>query len=1741
MPLGTYSNVLTEVSRKRVLASSIPSEIAIATVTRTTGYTFPKSSVARVQCGELLTLDCPAFLLSLSSTLTILLQSTSRTLPPNTGLLITSPALARARVRCDSSPQALLVCTNRRTKKRRRSSGREDIRPISPDMSYRASSIVRSPTGGILVESRYKSCNRYKSTPNLINTKSSPVPLVSVPYSLSTGDLTSLTPTTTLTDLMMWRDGDHSIAINSALIFKDTSDPLLDNQIPFPGSPETWTLSPKQNSLKPNQESLKPLHGSPTSPDDLIVRVRGTRRFKIDFSGSSSGESSSQKAVFHTPPQGKRTRSRSFREAVGASLSSSQSSSTTAQQQQDNERARSPDNGRVRSRESPDNKRVANREYPDKPRYPKERYTRRSGPRTRQGTTDSNRDTSRTMPPPRSRCNTSPSERKSTRQNTQPSVIIEIKPVERSEEKRKASSPLEDIGLGGKKVILDEGGKKVVLSDMSSSSSISNHPPRVMRSDGDGRSTDSSVTGNSTKSDNPNSSRSDDIEPYRNDNLDNSKCDNTDSTDNTNSIASDTTHSSSCSDLGEGLYSTVSTDEPGPSLSSSYEDAGVLDDHEIIDDTTSSSSQFSSARDEDQSQEASSQLSDYLPANFDQQLDRNMNPEVRDENNSSPITKQSSGTSLYFEDPLPASVTEIMLPHENNVSSLPATDDPENAVPDKLVQATTDDPNLPLSVPSDPQNPVNYPPVPGILATPDNPDNTNSSSSYTSYTYDYHPTTSMGSSILDPSSHSSPLIAMDDLTETLSNFTLPSLSEELNYPVMTGAPPKRLTWRIRTLVTKSSSSSHVEEGSEDVCSSLNGSSSSNGGYGKEDLSSLNESSSSENVENAFGKGNSHSSDGGVSSGKDSSGSRALSSNKEDSNSEGVKEEFSISNEGVKEEFSDEGVEDTPAFFSIDRGPSIDSGEMFQSLGSDSDNAAQYHDYNADQCSKVSQHLSADQCSEITHPEVSRVECNQEEPGGEKLTYEDASDYLVAEHADLISDELSSSFPSISSIPPDDILDHHHHELGSPPPPSVSPSPSPPLSVSPSPDGYATHCVSPSPSPDGCSSLPPSVSPSPSPVFPTPIPGHSPRPSSSATLQPSTPVPTLTPVPPGHSKSPSPPFKHGSKSPSPPFKHGSKSPSPPFVSEDSLFKVTALTESVLWTDPIISDISFEELLAEASTVSLEEEDLFSSDHSSLLISDATRNSGNEALLLGKGEGEVVIGNGASLLGYGDEEGEVVCKSSQEVVKTPSAALDITTSLHVNVTTGEDIPDNLHGRDTQKPFEQTSDRDTAQECKTGAEREHLVGGSDIGGGEEQVLEDLDKEEDVWREDICENLGGNESDHEQDNTDSCSIHRNDLSDIRLETPANSYQEQELFNRLDATIDLLSFETPWEDDISLNTLSDVDQIVSFETVTTRKRVAVPVRLDEEEGDVDSEEQQLSVLLDQISRSDGILKDVSSYPYSGETISSLEAVHGNKTTSSRGDLERDWLRVTDESSKARGEISAQAELHAQFREKSEELKAWITEIRTKVSEFDPNDIETPATLSNDIQAIRAVAIEAEQGAAAMASVRDIGLRLQAIDSSAEYGPILDSMGDALGKVTSAINKKTSQFEEVSEDWETFRASVDEVRACVVELQELLQADDPIGPELEEAYEDITKRRKLLYDTCQGSMATVSNLGKKLVNRAGADATAILLSELNEAKDLWEETAGMCSYYGYNCTCHSFGYHGYNMCYSFGYHSYHSN
>ena len=45
------------------------------------------------------------------------------------------------------------------------------------------------------------------------------------------------------------------------------------------------------------------------------------------------------------------------------------------------------------------------------------------------------------------------------------------------------------------------------------------------------------------------------------------------------------------------------------------------------------------------------------------------------------------------------------------------------------------------------------------------------------------------------------------------------------------------------------------------------------------------------------------------------------------------------------------------------------------------------------------------------------------------------------------------------------------------------------------------------------------------------------------------------------------------------------------------------------------------------------------------------------------------------------------------------------------------------------------------------------------------------------------------------------------------------------------------------------------------------------------------------------------------------------------------------------------------------------------------------------------------------------------------------------------------------EDWDAFRQGAEESKACVAELKELLQQEDPIGPDLEDNFEEISKQR----------------------------------------------------------------------------------
>ena len=50
--------------------------------------------------------------------------------------------------------------------------------------------------------------------------------------------------------------------------------------------------------------------------------------------------------------------------------------------------------------------------------------------------------------------------------------------------------------------------------------------------------------------------------------------------------------------------------------------------------------------------------------------------------------------------------------------------------------------------------------------------------------------------------------------------------------------------------------------------------------------------------------------------------------------------------------------------------------------------------------------------------------------------------------------------------------------------------------------------------------------------------------------------------------------------------------------------------------------------------------------------------------------------------------------------------------------------------------------------------------------------------------------------------------------------------------------------------------------------------------------------------------------------------------------------------------------------------------------------------------------------------------------------------------------------------------------------------------------------QSLLYDACQGSVVSLTALSKKLVDKAGPDATAIILSELNSVQDQYEDATG---------------------------------
>ena len=72
-----------------------------------------------------------------------------------------------------------------------------------------------------------------------------------------------------------------------------------------------------------------------------------------------------------------------------------------------------------------------------------------------------------------------------------------------------------------------------------------------------------------------------------------------------------------------------------------------------------------------------------------------------------------------------------------------------------------------------------------------------------------------------------------------------------------------------------------------------------------------------------------------------------------------------------------------------------------------------------------------------------------------------------------------------------------------------------------------------------------------------------------------------------------------------------------------------------------------------------------------------------------------------------------------------------------------------------------------------------------------------------------------------------------------------------------------------------------------------------------------------------------------------------------RADLERTWLKVTEDSAHAQDELEAKASRLKEFQEKTEELNRWLSGLKIRVGDLDPNHIVVPSALQGDILSIK--------------------------------------------------------------------------------------------------------------------------------------------------------------------------------------------
>jgi len=220
-------------------------------------------------------------------------------------------------------------------------------------------------------------------------------------------------------------------------------------------------------------------------------------------------------------------------------------------------------------------------------------------------------------------------------------------------------------------------------------------------------------------------------------------------------------------------------------------------------------------------------------------------------------------------------------------------------------------------------------------------------------------------------------------------------------------------------------------------------------------------------------------------------------------------------------------------------------------------------------------------------------------------------------------------------------------------------------------------------------------------------------------------------------------------------------------------------------------------------------------------------------------------------------------------------------------------------------------------------------------------------------------------------------------------------------------------------------------------------------------------------------------------------------------------MKITDDSTKAAAIIDLQISKQEQYDAKNLQLKTFMLNMKSKLAKHDSSQLSTQGDIQLDIDAIAEYQLELEANAALMADVKSLSLDLaqcQSINTN-QFELEFNNLESDASNIMQTINLKQGEFQASYSQWDLFLQAGEESRACILELKSIMAMEEPVGPELEQQFELLSNQRQYVYDTCQSSVAALTTLSNALIDRAGPDAMAIVLSGVGEIQGDWEESA----------------------------------